>query len=148
MPLILKLNITFFKNKSAEMALFHVWHFQPFQRLTLKLTGAVHCSMFYKFTKFPGRALNITWLIVYGKPHQTFAPCFLPLGRSRPGFHPPVSRFRTPASFWSQMATFEIRLGTVETRGGYPGKRVFFPPFCLFLRWLCFTFISSFPFSP
>ena len=38
-----------------EESLFHVWHFEPFQRLTLKLTGVVHCSMFYKFTKVPGR---------------------------------------------------------------------------------------------
>ena len=31
-----------------------------------------------------------------------------PKGRSPPGFHPPVSRFRAPASFLCQMATFQI----------------------------------------
>ena len=51
--------------------------------------------------------------------------------RSPPGFHPPVCRFRTPASFWSEMATFQIWHETVKTGGGYRRKR--FSPVLVFL---------------
>ena len=72
-------------------------------------------------------------LLARENPSQTFAPRFWPFGRSPPGFQPPVSRFRTPASFWSQMATFQIWRETVKTRGGYPRKCVF-SPVSLFFR--------------
>ena len=45
--------------------------------------------------------------------------------RSPPGFHPPVCRFRTPASFWSEMATFQIWHETVKTGGGATVENVF-----------------------
>ena len=38
---------------------------------------------------------------------------------------PPVSRFRSPASLWSEMATYQIWRETVKTRGGYPRTCVF-----------------------
>ena len=54
------------------------------------------------------------------------------MGRSPPGFHPPVSRFRTPASFSYETVTFQIWFQTVETRGGYGVKRCFFSRFVIF----------------
>ena len=110
-------------SKTTEMALFHVWHFKPFSCLTLKLAGIVHSSMFYDFRKLHGHRSNITWLIAYGKPHvRRLHGFFHPWGEV-----PPVSRFRTPVSFWCQMATFQIWVATVETRGGYAPKCVFVP---------------------
>ena len=47
-------------------------------------------------------------------------------GRSPPGFHLPVWRFRTPASFWSQMGTCQIWHETVKT-GGATAENVLFP---------------------
>ena len=86
----------------------------------------------YHVTYWPGKT-----------PSQTFAPRFWPFGRSPPGFQPPVSRFRTPASFWSQIATFQIWRETVKPRGATL-ENVFFPCFALFSRCLCFTSISFF----
>lgn len=111
------------------MALFHVWHFQPFQRLTLKLTGAVHCSMFYKFTKFPGRALNITWLIVYGKPHlRRLHPVFYPWGEVPPDFTPRSPDFVLQLAFDLKWPHSKFGLEPLKPRGAIL-ENVFFSPF-------------------
>ena len=68
--------------------------------------------------------------------------CEIPLlgpGEKSPGFEPPVSRFRTPGSFWSEITTFRFWHETVKTGGGLPSKTCFFPCFALFARCLCFT---------
>lgn len=115
------------------MALFRICHFEPFQGLTLKLTGGVHCSMLYTLARFRGPSSNITCLLDPAKPHlRRLHLVFDPWGEVLPAFYPPVSRFRTPASFWPQMGIFQIWLKTVKTRGGYPRKCVFFPVFLFF----------------
>ena len=128
------------KSKTAEMALFHVWHFEPFQRLTLNLTGAVHCSMFYTLTKFPGRAINITWLIVYGKPHlRRLHPVFYPLGEVPPDFTPRSPDFVVQLAF--DLKWLHSKFGFEPLKpGGATLENVFFSPFCLCFEMPLFHF--------
>ena len=66
-------------------------------------------------------------------------------GRSPPGFHPPVCRFRSPASFLSEMATFQIWDQTVKTGGATP-ENVVFPLFSSFSELALFHVYIFVPF--
>ena len=59
------------------------------------------------------------------------------MGRSNSGFHPPVSRFRIPASFWCQTFAFQIWFQTVKT-GGATGENVVFSLFWSFSELVLF----------
>ena len=59
------------------------------------------------------------------------------LGRSPPGFDRPVSRFRTPGWYCSEMATCQIWRESAET-GGARVENVFCGLFCCFSEMACF----------
>lgn len=53
--------VTFLKHaKTSEMALFHVWHFDGFCRITLKFAEGVHRSTSYVLQKFGGGGEKVT----------------------------------------------------------------------------------------
>ena len=80
-------------------------------------------------------------------PSQMLEPHLKALGRSSPGFHRPVSRFCTSASFWSETAIFNIWRWSVKTRGSWLRKCLFPPVSLVFQRSLCFTSVSLLSFN-
>ena len=81
-----------------DMPLFHFYIFL----VLYSFGGLLVWSMVYKFAKGNGQTLKVMWLISL---------------RNLISDHvfPPVCRLRTPASFWSQLVTYQIWRETVKT---------------------------------
>lgn len=122
------------------MALFRICHFEPFQGLTLKLTGGVHCSMLYTLARFRGPSSNITCLLDPAKPHlRRLHLVFDPWGEVLPVFTPRSPDFGLQLAFGLKWAYSKFGLKPLKPGGATP-ENVFFSLFSSFFEMALFHF--------